>query len=97
MLGLSVIILFKSVLHVFCSLVFSAHNTCACRPDTFAIMINSYYFFAVWSSFCHVRQIAQFREAAVTMKCDYILGEYTDLMDAWKVYQGVALYRWGNH
>ena len=28
MLGLSVIILFKSVLHVFCSLVFSAHNTC---------------------------------------------------------------------
>ena len=33
------------------------------------------------------------REAAVTMKCDYILGEYTNLMDAWKVYQGVALYR----
>ena len=28
MLGLSVIILFKSLLHVFCSLVFSAHNTC---------------------------------------------------------------------
>ena len=28
MLGLSVIILFKSVLHVFCYLVFSAHNTC---------------------------------------------------------------------
>ena len=27
MLGLSVIILFKSVLHVFCSLVFSAHNS----------------------------------------------------------------------
>ena len=27
MLGLSVIILFKSLLHVFCSLVFSAHNT----------------------------------------------------------------------
>ena len=27
------------------------------------------------------------------MKCDYILGEYTNLMDAWKVYQGVALYR----
>ena len=33
------------------------------------------------------------RDAAVTMKCDYILGEYTNLMDAWKVYQGVALYR----
>ena len=29
MLGLSVIILFKSLLHVFCSLFFSAHNTCA--------------------------------------------------------------------
>ena len=27
MLGLSVIILFKSLLHVFCSLVFSAHNS----------------------------------------------------------------------
>ena len=27
------------------------------------------------------------------MKCDYILDEYTDLLDAWKVYQGVALYR----
>ena len=31
MLGLSVIILFKSVLHVFCSLVFSAHNSSALR------------------------------------------------------------------
>ena len=29
MLGLSVIILFKSLLHVFCSLVFSAHNSSA--------------------------------------------------------------------
>ena len=29
MLGLSVIFLFKSLLHVFCSLVFSVHNTCA--------------------------------------------------------------------
>ena len=27
MLGLSVIILFKSLLHVFCSLVFSTHNS----------------------------------------------------------------------
>ena len=35
----------------------------------------------------------EFRDAAITMKCDYILGEYTNLMDAWKVYQGVALYR----
>ena len=34
MLGLSVIILFKSLLHVFCSLVFSAHNSSATRaPD----------------------------------------------------------------
>ena len=34
MLGLSVIILIKSVLHVFCSLVFSAHNTCDTIPET---------------------------------------------------------------
>ena len=33
MLGLSVIILFKSLLHVFCSLVFSAHNSSA-HSDT---------------------------------------------------------------
>ena len=45
--------------------------------------------------FCLIFSIEQyFRDAAVTMKCDYILGEYSDLMDAWKVYQGVALYRW---
>ena len=32
MLGLSVIILFKSLLHVFCSLVFSAHNSSVIQP-----------------------------------------------------------------
>ena len=32
MLGLSVIILFKSLLHVFCSLVFSAHNSSGLYP-----------------------------------------------------------------
>ena len=34
------------------------------------------------------------REVATLMQCDYILPEYTDLLDAWKVYQGVALYRY---
>ena len=33
MLGLSVIILFKSLLHVFCPLVFSAHNTYDSAPE----------------------------------------------------------------
>ena len=33
MLGLSVIILFKSLLHVFCSLVFSAHNSSEPFPE----------------------------------------------------------------
>ena len=39
MLGLSVIILFKSLLHVFCSLVFSAHNSSAILA---AIVYNLY-------------------------------------------------------
>ena len=35
MLGISVIILFKSLLHVFCSLVFSAHNSSGLAFDIF--------------------------------------------------------------
>ena len=36
MLGLSVIILFKSLLHVFCSLVFSAHNSSVIAIEIFS-------------------------------------------------------------
>jgi len=34
-----------------------------------------------------------FREVAQSLRYDYILEEYTCLSDAWRVYQGVALYR----
>ena len=34
-----------------------------------------------------------FREVATSLRFEYILGEYGSLYDAWRVYQGVALYR----
>ena len=34
-----------------------------------------------------------FREVATSLRFEYILGEYSSLYDAWRVYQGVALYR----
>lgn len=34
-----------------------------------------------------------FREVVSSLRFDYILSEYGSLSDAWRVYQGVALYR----
>ena len=34
-----------------------------------------------------------FREVALSLRYDYMLEEYSSLSDAWRVYQGVALYR----
>ena len=42
MLGLSVIILFKSLLHVFCSLVFSAHNSSGIPKECFDKFTHKY-------------------------------------------------------
>ena len=36
---------------------------------------------------------ATFREVASSLRYEYILDEYSSLSDAWRVYQGVALYR----
>jgi len=36
---------------------------------------------------------ASFREVACSLRYEYILDEYGSLSDAWRVYQGVALYR----
>ena len=36
---------------------------------------------------------ASFRQVALALRYDYMLGEYSNLSDAWRVYQGVAFYR----
>ena len=48
MLGLSVIILFKSLLHVFCSLVFSAHNSSVMALTELAMSFIAVFHF-IWS------------------------------------------------
>ena len=46
-------------------------------------------------SICHKSRTSDetFRSVAASMRYDYILEEYSSLSDAWRVYQGVALYR----
>ena len=44
MLGLSVIILFKSLLHVFCSLVFSAHNSSVSVLGGTSVLSRFFYY-----------------------------------------------------
>ena len=36
---------------------------------------------------------SSFKDIALALKFDYILNEYSSLSDAWRVYQGVGLYR----
>jgi len=44
---------------------------------------------------CHKEDCCKttFRDIALALRFEYILNEYTTLSDAWRVYQGVALYR----
>lgn len=44
---------------------------------------------------CHKEECCKssFKDIALALRFDYILSEYNSLSDAWRVYQGVALYR----
>ena len=44
---------------------------------------------------CHKQECSKssFKDIAQALRFDYILTEYSTLSDAWRVYQGVALYR----
>jgi len=44
---------------------------------------------------CHKQEVCKssFKDIALALRFDYILNEYSGLSDAWRVYQGVALYR----
>ena len=46
-------------------------------------------------SICYKSRTSEesFRAVAASLRYDYILEEYSSLSDAWRVYQGVALYR----
>jgi len=46
-------------------------------------------------SICHKQEYCKssFKDIAEALRFDYILTEYNSLSDAWRVYQGVALYR----
>ena len=46
-------------------------------------------------SICYKSRTSEesFRSVAASLRYDYILEEYSSLSDAWRVYQGVALYR----